>query len=201
MTSQEPFTPAAAAEPTPAGRTIESWEQLDQAMGELRRLDARIAGVDARYDRLIQGVQERKAKAARPLSEARKQLFDACLTFVRDHEGEIDAKKKKSEEEAGRSRKLVNGEVGTRFGAVKVKLEESEAKVIATLKALGHLECFKVAEELVLGKCKDLPAAVRTRAGIALVREKSWFVTLAKSPVVTYPDPPKAADDAAKAGA
>lgn len=155
-----------------------TWEEADQLMGELRQLDAQLAGLNARFDKRIQQVQAAKASAAEPLVKEKEAAEERLLAFMEAHRGELPK---------GKSVKLVHGTVGLRRGSPKVAFQGSEEHTLNALKARGQTQCIRTVESLDKAELKKLSPAELRLVGAAIERGEIVYFKLNDDPIIQYP--------------
>lgn len=163
-------------------RVVESWEDVDTALGVLRLADAKQATVAASFDARIQMIQEEKQKALQALIDRTERVGALVEAFVTRRRVDLAGKS------ATKSRKLVHGIVGFRTGAPKLVFLTSEAATLKLLRARGHTECLVVTESIDKAKVKELPQAERALCGVCVDQEERFFYKLNVDAPVEYPE-------------
>jgi phage host-nuclease inhibitor protein Gam len=120
-------------------RQLKSWDEVDEALGRLSRLEPTQKALEADLETEIARIKQRYAAEMEPLEKEIAPLVAAVGDFVMDHRDDLD--------EAGekRSRQLQHGVVGLQYGR-------------PALKTVGKRTWAKVVEQIL-----DLPAALRRK--------------------------------------
>lgn len=141
---------------------METWEDVNQALGEMVRLKVRINAAEAKMNERINAAKERAEHTITPLQEKYGEIEARVEGFVLAHKQEF-AKR--------RTKKLFYGDISSRV-TEKIVVPLKDACVLA-LKALGLVSCIRVVEEPNKEAMKGLDDNTLTKVGAARVNEDS----------------------------
>lgn len=159
-------------------RKVETWQDVDRAMGVLRGTAAELASVGADFDAQIAELEAQKAKAVKPLVDKRARVEALIMDFAGPRRDELGKKK---------SVKLVHGVVGWKLSPKAVAFTHSEQRTIDLAKARGLDSLLKVKTDLDKAAVKKLTAAEQLALGVKITQEERLFVELSESPAIEYP--------------
>lgn len=109
-------------------RRIESWDDVDNAIRDVARIDLEVEDKENEMNAVITDVQSRLGPRIKELKNQREAIADAALSFAKKHREDFGAKK---------SRKFNFGTIGFSKLSSKVKFLLEEIQIIANLKKLG----------------------------------------------------------------
>lgn len=159
-------------------RALNGWADVDRALLALRIAEAELATVGAKHDAVIQIAQEAKQSELAPIISRQERMRQRVEAFVGEHREGLD----------GKSLKLTHGTVGYRMGNPTVEYEHGEEHTMKMLHTRGLGVCVVQVEKIdkkALRGLSDLELAV---IGAKVLQEEAFFLKLAKSPAVLYPD-------------
>lgn len=116
------------------GTALKTWEDVDVALGEMARLNARVGAIEEEYGKKIQALQEEELSRKSGLQALANSLLKNMEEFCAAH----------SEEIKGKSKALNNGRVGFRQSTL-IEIEDM-ASTVKALRKKG-LEEFVVIVE------------------------------------------------------
>ncbi len=159
-------------------RALNEWSDVDRALLALRVCQVELETIGAVHDAQIQVHQEAKQKALAPIVARVERMQERLESFVTENRGQMD----------GQSVSLTHGRVGFRKTAAKVKLLRDAEQVLEMLALRNHDDCIAVTKKIDKKAVKDLPGGELAICGIHVHDGERFFVKLAKSPAVVYPD-------------
>lgn len=139
---------------------LKTWDEADQALAEMGRLRARIDGVNAEYDGMLNELRELRANATKAAERRVSELLAQLEAFTYENRGDF-------EDGGKRSKRLANGTVGIRKVPGKLKFMTGEAGAIHALKLRGHIHCIAQTERVDKAAVRKLPAAERQACGVS----------------------------------
>jgi phage host-nuclease inhibitor protein Gam len=169
-------------------RVLHDWADVDRAMLALRVAEVELASIGAKHDAVIQIAQEAKQAELQPIVSRTERMRERLEAFVEEHRADLE----------GRSLKLTHGTVGYRRGNPVVAYERDAAHSMDMLKVRGLDACIAVVEKIDKKAVRGLDETELAVCGISITHDDRFFVRLAKSPVVIYPEVERTdgADDA-----
>ncbi len=159
-------------------RKVESWQDVDRAMGVLRGCDAEMNGIGAEYDQQIAEIQAAKAKALKPLVDKRARVEGLITEFAPGRRAELGKKK---------SVKLVHGVVGWKLAPKAVAFTHSKERTIQLAEARGLESLLRRDVDLDKGAVKKLTAPEQLALGVKITQDERLFIELAADPAIEYP--------------
>lgn len=138
---------------------LKTWDEADQALGELSQLRARIDGVNAEYEGRLTDLRAQRASATKADERRVDELVAQLEAFTFENRADF-------EDEGKRSRRLANGTVGIRKVPGKLGFLSGEAGAINALKVRGHLGCIVQSERVDKAAVRRLTPAERAACGI-----------------------------------
>lgn len=166
-------------------RKVETWQDVDRAMGVLRGCDAEMSGIGAEFDQEIAEIQAAKAKALEPLVNKRARVEGLVTEFAEGRRDELGKKK---------SIKLVHGVIGWKLGSKAVAFTHSEDRTIQIAEARGLDALLRRKVELDKTAVKKLTAAEQLALGVKITQDERLFIELAADPAIEYPPAEPAKD-------
>lgn len=161
-------------------RKIASWDDVDAAMGVLRRLEAARDAELAHCDQAIRDAEERKRAAAARHDAGLQRVEGLIAEYAEAHKDEVcDGRR--------RSWKGHHGTVGWRTTGVRVEFENDENDTLNRLRARGHDDCIIVREKVDKNALKGLPASEVARCGVTLSQDEQLYVKTKPAPVDETP--------------
>lgn len=158
--------------------TIETWEEVDVALGVLRLTEARLDAIAVEVDTEIQRLQEAKRRRSVRLVGRRERVEALVRTFVEGHRDGFAGGK--------RSLRFTHGEVGFRWGKPRVEIE-NEDRTKALLRVRGLDACIVTQESLDRAALRKLPGPELNLCGIVVLQDESFFYKLSKDDPIPYP--------------
>jgi phage host-nuclease inhibitor protein Gam len=150
-----------------SARQLESWEDVDQALGRIGAVDLSILHHEAKFGEQLHELITDYAERLAPLRTARAEIEEKVSEFCRARKPEFIKK---------RSRQLTFGKIAFRV-AEKIEIAKGfEAVVIATLKKLGWSHCVKVEERVDKDALKKLSDNDLAKAGVARRKEDHFRI-------------------------
>ena len=136
---------------------IESWIDVDKALGELGRCDLEIAMLQGEIGVKIHELIEQYRERLQVLKAKREAIRATIESFCLERKEEFLKK---------RSRQFTFGKVAWRLSEEIEIPKGLEKAVLATVKKLGLHECVRVKEELDKNALKKLPDKELVRIGV-----------------------------------
>ncbi len=158
-------------------RAIAGFEDADRALLALRIAETELSTIGAGFDAQIQALQEAKQSALQPIQRRVERMNERLEAFTVEHKGEL----------GGRSWSGVHGTIGFRKGSVRVELDRDEADVLDMLRRRGHDQCVVTTTKLDKRQLKKLTGVELTVCGVSTHQDEKFFIKLAKSPAIVYP--------------
>lgn len=149
---------------------IKTWEDAEQVVQEIRRLETELASADAGFELQIQELQEAQRKTLTPVRNQVDERRKALETFVRANRDGLN----------GKSRKLVGGTVSLRSTAPTIRFEKSAAHTLQLLRVRGLTTCIRVIEEVDRKALQALSASELRLVGARVERDENFVLKLQK---------------------
>lgn len=162
-------------------REIRTWQDVDVALGILRRTEADLAIQNAGFDTRIQEIQAEKQATVQPHVDKADRIGALVEAFVQGHRDQLGEGKAKS-------RKLVHGTVGFKLGNRKVVYAASEATTMKLLKGRGLTEAIATKESVDKTVLLKLPTAELGLVGVRIEQDETFFYKLHTTDPIEYPD-------------
>lgn len=148
----------------PAVPTLTSWEDVNQALRDIRECNHSLKELEVVRDRAIDESKAAFTEQATPLMNKIKELEVDVKTFVDAHRAELE----------GKSRNMVFGVVGYRISHKLMLAPSKVAEAIQTLKRLGRYDLIKTSETIDREGLKKQPEELLVQVG-AYIRPSDEF--------------------------
>ncbi len=147
------------------GPKLSSWEQVDQHLLEMGRLDMQIEAVEAHLTEVCNQAKEAASTQGRPLIQRREQLERECKEFV---EASAD------QTAPARSLVLQFGTVGMRK-STKLVIKRL-AETVQRLRQLGMLQYLRIKEEPDKEALRELGDEILEKVGVSRKEDDAFFL-------------------------
>jgi phage host-nuclease inhibitor protein Gam len=154
------------------GPKLVSWEQVDQHLLELGRLDMQIEGVEARLTEVCNQAKEKASAEGRPLIQRREQLEREVKEFVEASADQMAP---------ARSLVLQFGTVGLRK-AKRLHIKKT-VDTVRRLRELGMLQYLRIKEEPDKEALRELGDEILEKVGITRKEEDAFFLEVNREKV------------------
>ncbi len=145
------------------GTRLESWEDVDETLHEIGKIDREIGLMESSQNETIDRVKKETREAALPLLDKKSALELSLKEFCEANRGEFAKVKTKA---------LTFGSVGFRI-STKV-IVKRVADTLQALKDMGLSACIRVKEELDKEAMKNLSTETLAEVGASLKTENAF---------------------------